>query len=162
MQQLMYGERSLKSWDYAQKKWLFFKRGTYNLTLTNRRLITSSTSKNSVEHDYVELSAIKGISASYSCKISFLKVLLGIIFCTALITMIIGIPLLLTCKRGQLVLNLCTEAESYEYILANSIAKKGFLARLFSPKTRFKVFPDVAKEIVETLPAELLNAKNQL
>lgn len=84
------GEQVLKSWDYAkQKKLIGFKR---SYSLTNKRLIQTETLKRGVKRKDFLVENIRGVEVSNDRVLNILLIILGIIFLSGAIGMMVGLP----------------------------------------------------------------------
>lgn len=123
------GETVLKSWDYGKKKGLFLTKGTYTLTVTNKKIISTYEGKKESSRDDFDLSGVTGVSVSYKMK-----------------------RRLIFFKTGSLSVTLYgAPTEEISLVGISSLRASGFFARLFSGKTKIKVDVNCAKDIVNSL-----------
>lgn len=135
------GETIVKSWDYGKAKGRIRTKGVYNLTVTNKKIISSFENKKETYREDFDLNEINGVSVSYKIKRRFFFF-----------------------KRGQLSVAFYTPAEEHTLIGLSAIRGNGsFLSRipiigwLFGGGvTRVKVDVNAAKDIVENLSALIL------
>lgn len=130
------GEHIVKTWNYGVNKGLFLVKGTYSLTVTNKKIISVYEGKKETSREDYELQNVHGVNVSYKYKRRF------IFF-----------------KRGQLSLSFFTPVYDDVTIVGLSAigSKKGFFARLFGKRTKVKVDVNVAKDIVENISALIMN-----
>lgn len=129
------GETVLKSWDYGKLKGGFFTKGTYSLTVTNKKLIASYESKQESFREDFDLSSVNGLSVSFKIKKRFL------IF-----------------KRGSLSVSVYSPANTVDLVGISAIRAGGSLLSrlpiiggLFGGARKIKVDVNCAKEIANTL-----------
>jgi len=171
-------ERALNSWEYGDYKGLFLKKGAGCLTVTDRRLIASGATKNSVYRDDIELDNIAGVYTSYKTRQLKILIIFAVLWLCYAVFFIVG-PMLveympkemmyygapgsiatsilcfyLGLKHKWLTVIVMTEAVSTNFICAASTGSNGV------KKYRFVVNEDKAKEITETLSAAVRQAKS--
>lgn len=140
------GENVVKTWDYGKLKGWFLTKGTYTLTVTNKKIVSTFEGKNQIIREDYDLRDIKGVFVAYKMKRRFFFF-----------------------KRGALSISFTTrEFQEVSIVGLSAIRNKNsFLARIpiigwfFGGGTR-KVRVDVgmAKEIVENLSALIINTAN--
>ncbi len=149
------GESVIKSWDYGTVKER--TKTTANLTVTNKRIISTISDKKSIDREEVPLSSVKSITGAVnSPKARWYVILIGIIF---LITIIIGIAILVAeykrCHSATLTLAVITEGFEGTplEIGMSSIKDDSWIGKLLSGRRKpiIKVNYDAAKDIVENL-----------
>ena len=140
------GEKVIKSWDYAKAKGILFTKGTGNLTVTDRRVISATETKKSLTRDEMPLSAITGISTGYYSNFSILFVLLGVLLCLTLVLIPLGIILIQKGTGTTLCVILDGNIPNDPIIATTSIRRRRKAKRL-----RIKVNKSCAKEIAEQL-----------
>lgn len=136
------GEKILKSWDYGKLKGFILTKGTYNLTVTNKKIIASYEGRKECNREDFALSEVNGVAVSYKMKRRF------IFF-----------------KRGELSVSLFSPAREQAIVGIGNINKPGFLSRipvigwLFGGgRRKIKVNVNAAQEIVATLSSLVLNS----
>ena len=173
----------VKSWDYSAEGGMLTRdKAISNLTLTNKRIISTVENKITLNRDEVPLSAVRTVSAVYGANRTFwpkVQAVVGGILCIVLI----GIPLL---KRALKKIRACTfdlvletrypDFEGTPFTLgANaenvSPRKRGFISKLLShipilgipfraKKAKEKVISvkkEIAKEIINEIGAAVMD-----
>ncbi len=166
-------EQIVKSWDYALSGSTFSKKKKvqHNLTLTNKRVITSAQNDISLERHEIPVKSIKVVSGNFKKNRGFwpkVKLVFGAILCIILI----GIPIVMSAleqlRSCHFELELVTEGiEGTALALGvnagtTAPAKTGFFARLFSkfkPGFKIAVNKEMAKEVLDEIGAIVLDAK---
>ncbi len=151
-------EAIIKSWDYAlEKKGL--ERKTFNLTATDKRLISTAESSKSCSRSEVYLSDIKSLDYKFKRNGSFLAILMLIfgILTSILVFGILYIVLAVRILRAkQFVLVVNTYGQESLGLAVGASAK---LKREKHGRIRVIVNKNVAKEIINELGALILDAK---
>lgn len=149
---LIDGEKVINSWDYAKGKGILLTKSRYNLTVTNKRIISIVEEKNNFDVVSVNVSEIKGVTSYYGKqRVGIIKTFLTL--CLALLF-----------RKVALSVSLCMEISDYD-LIANSTAG-GFFAKLFGSNKKgngvkkMRVDHKVAKEIVENLSTIIYNINN--
>lgn len=155
---LSQGEQVVKSWDYAKTKGTFFTKGRYNLTVTNKKIVSSYETKKSVKREDINLSEISGISAEYSKSGSPFLTFLGVLFCISIVGLPIGIIILIINRKGQLTLSALTDVSDYSMVEVNGVGGRFFGKK--KKKLKLKVDIGAAKEIVSDISTVVSNIKN--
>lgn len=173
----------VKSWDYSAEGGMFTKdKAISNLTLTNKRIISSIENKITLNRNEVPLSAVKTVNAVYGARRKFwpmVQAVVGGIFCLVLI----GIPIL---KKALKKLRACTfdivletryaDFEGTPFTLGANAAdvapkKRGFLKRLLgaipilgipfrergAKEKVISVKKEIAKEIINEIGAAIMD-----
>ena len=184
-------EVMVKSWDYAYQGGMFTRdKLQANLTVTNKRIVSTVENKIRLDRDQIALSEVRSISASYGACRTFwarVKLVLGIIFCVTIIGLIIGIPMiknaLATLRACDLDIILETRYPRSEMIgepfeigaySAAPTRKRNFIVRflalipiigrIFRPKGAkekpIRVNKELAKEIVNEIGAAIMDSQN--
>lgn len=158
----------LKSWDYAKAGNTFDKhKKECNLTVTNKRVVSSIENKFSLTRNEIPLHDISGVEGNYQKNNSFwakIKLFFGIILCIV----IIGIPMVISALKT---LRACTFSLTIHTKgtpgIPLSIGMQGaadHVARkhLFSKSiNKFKVYVDkeLAREVLDEVGAIVLDSK---
>lgn len=159
------GETILRSWDYAQTKGAIFTKGTYNLTVTDKRVIQTSDTKRGTSTTSVKLSEVGGVSTTLNkgsilagIVMLILGVVLTIVFAIAFLPMIFfGILLIVlgiivcVCAKTSITVSLYLSSLPQTFISANNIRFRKRMKVL-----RVKVDRSVAEEISSQLAALIL------
>lgn len=153
-------ESVIKSWDYAYTKQRG-ERKTYNLTVTDKRMVASSESSNNVDRREIYLDDVKTMDYSFS-KSGLLGALLLIIFGVFLSIVIIGIFMIINgvhkLKEGSFTLTITTRGEESDGI---ALGASSFLnLKKKRGKLKVKVDREAAIEIINELGAILTDAKD--
>lgn len=139
------GEAIVKSWNYGKLKGWFLTKGSFNLTVTNKKIISTYECKNEISRTDYDLNSIKGVLVAYEMKRRFF------IF-----------------KRGALSISFTTSLFDEVSIVGLSAIrnKNSFLSRIpiigwffGGGKKKVKVDVNAAKDIVENLSSMILNNK---
>ncbi len=164
-------EKIVKSWDYAISGSGFSARKKIksNLTLTNMRIIATQYNDVSLDRKEIPIKAVKNVQGSFQKNRSFwayVKLILGIPLCIAIIGIFMIISAVKTLKGASLDLSLTTEGfegSSLYLGAAGAMENKGFFGRLFSafkPTVRVNVDKTIAKEILDEIGATIISVKN--
>lgn len=159
------GEQLVKSWDYAISKGRFFKNGEYNLKLTDKRIISTSTTKRGYSRTDIKTDSVSGVSLSTehgSIVAGIICIVLGIILVVAAIltipylaiagaVLILGGVIKIMLAGNSLSLNLYVESYSMPFITANGIKRRKHMRTV-----RVKVNRGVAEDIVTNFANYLL------
>ncbi len=151
---LMADEKVLHSWDYAQGKGILLTKSRYNLTVTNKRIISTVEEKNSFDVLTINISEIKGVNAYYGQqRVGIIKTILTL-----------GLALLF--RKAGLTVSLCLEASDYELVANSTVG--GLLATIFGSNKKgsgikkMKVDRNVAKDIVANLSTIVYDINNSV
>lgn len=137
-------ERLIKSWNYAKTKGGL--KAEANLTVTDRRVISSVATKRSIVRDEIPVSAITGVSTSYCSNFSLLYILMGVIFCITIILFPIGLNFIRKGTGTSLSVYFDVSLPANPFISTTSIRK-----RRKTKKATVKVDRASAKQIAEEL-----------
>ena len=164
---LAQNETVIKSWDYATSS----GRGENihsNLTITNKRLISSQQGKSYIKRDEIPVNCIKSISGEYSSSGNIwgiLKLILGITLSLTFILMILGVPMVIsaikTLKSGSFNLLITTKGSEGSSL---SIGASNALSSLLKKRNNLKVKinKEVSQEIINVLGAIISTIQNQI
>ncbi|MDE6356443.1 MAG: hypothetical protein K2L67_04280 [Clostridia bacterium] len=138
------GERLIKSWNYAKTKGGL--KSEANLTVTDKRVISSAATKRSVVRDEIPVSAITGVSTSYCSNFSLLYVILGVICCLTVILLPLGLNFIRKGTGTSLSVYFDVSLPGNPFISTSSIKK-----RRKAKRVKVKVDRACAKQIAEEL-----------
>lgn len=159
------GERLLKSWDYAKTKGMIFTKGEYNLTVTDKRVISTARTKLGDARTDIKLSTIEGVSTTYktgSLVAAIITLILGIVLsvvfaivflpmiAVGLLLVLIGILCIMFAGTSVSVV-LYVKSHSESFLAANSITRSKR-----AKKVRVKVDRVAAAEIANQLATYIL------
>ena len=152
-------ESVIKSWDYALEK-RRFERTTHNLTVTDKRIVSSSESKTSFERREIYLSDVKTLDYKFQRNGMFkaiLMLILGIL--TAIV--VVGIFLILAAvkilKAKSFALTIITSGCESEGL---SLGASSMLKKKSSGKIKVVVNKNAAMEIMNELGSIILDVKS--
>ena len=152
-------ETIIKSWDYALGK-RGSERKNYNLTATDKRIISSNESKTSFERTEIYLSDIKSLNYSFE-KNGILKaillLILGIITAVALIGIFLIVAAVKLLRAKSFALTITTYGHEIEGI---SFGVSSLGRRKKRGKIKIFVHKKVAMEIINELGAIVLDVKS--
>lgn len=157
-------EQVYKSWDYAKTKGLIFTKGLYNLTVTDKKVITVTKTKLNTTRTEIMKNEISGVSVSNgkgSLLPAIFLLLRGLIVTICSVMFIpllaIGLPLMILgiiaiiCRRASISVTLYIKSHAEEFLSANSIKSRRRAKRL-----RVKIDRNAADEIANELSSYLL------
>lgn len=168
--QLKFGkdEVVLKSWDYAKAGHTFDKnKKECNLTVTNKRIISTKENKFSLEREEIPLHEVHGIEGKYKRNDSLgakIRKWIGIVLCIV----IIGIPILIKALKDLracvLELTITTNGGDGDPLCigmagaANNTKRFHFFGNTLN---KFKVYvdKDMAREILDEIGSVVLDNK---
>ena len=157
-------ETLVKSWEYAQTKQGFEKK-SHELTVTDKRIITSSESSKGVDRREIYLDDVKTLEYSFAKQGLFKAILLLIlgVFTSIIVAGIFFIIKAISIlKEKSFELTMTTEGfESDGLEIGASSMKKifGFLKK--KSKLKVKVNKDAALEIINELGAIIVEKKSK-
>lgn len=161
-------ETVLKSWDYAKAGHRFDKhKKECNLTITNKRIITSKENKYSLERTELNIKDAQGITGSYRRNDSF-WVKVKYYFTLILSFVIIGIPFFLKAREQmkacflELEIQTNTGRGSSLQLGANTgdnVKRFHFFGNSYINKFKVYVDKDLAREILDEIGAIIVDAK---
>ena len=168
--QLKFGkdEQVLKSWDYAKAGHTFDKdKQECNLTVTNKRIISTKESTYSLDREEIPLKEVHGIEGTYRRNTSIwtkIKLFFGIILCIV----IIGIPMVIKALKELracvLELTITTNGGDGDPLCIGVAGAANNVKRfhLFGNSlNKFKVYVDkeMAREILDEIGSVVLDNK---
>lgn len=134
------GENVVKSWEYGKLKGWFLTKGTYTLTVTNKKIISTYENKKESFREDFDISDLNGVAVSYRMRRRFFFF-----------------------KRGQLAVSLYSPAEEHVLVGLSAIKGDSWLSRIpiigwfFGGGTKkIKVDVNAAKDIVANLSSLVL------
>ncbi len=152
-------ETLLKSWTYAKEK-QGWEHKEYNLTVTDKRIISSAESSKCMDRREIYLDDVKTLEYNFAKKGAFgamLMLILGII--TSI--MVIGIFLIIRAvhilKEKSFTLTITTQGEESDGI---NLGASSMLRSKKHGKLKVKVNKDAAIEIMNELGAIVLDKKS--
>ena len=158
-------ESLIKSWEYAQTKQGFEKK-SYELTVTDKRIISSSESSKGVDRREIYLDDVKTLEYSFAKKGLFKAILffiLGAITAIAVVGIFLIIKAIGILKEKSFELTMTTEGfESDGLEIGASSMKKIFSFLKKKSKLKVKVNKDAALEIINELGAIIVERKTKV
>ncbi len=157
--QLAQNERLIKSWDYSKSKQRRDK-SVANLSVTDKRIITSLISKNTTEVSEIPLNSVKAINCTRDKRPNIwaiLEILLGI----ATLIVIVGILLIVDgvkrLNQGNFVLEIITYGDEGSSLLLGATKKKS--SRRNKGKLKVTLNHKAIDEIASSIGAIILENK---
>ena len=169
------GEHIVKSYDYAHA--FLAGKGTVdcNLTITNKRIVTSTEGKTYLHRVETQIGELKSVTGTFRKNKSLwatIRLIVGIPLCIV----ILGIPIV---KQALKELRACYLNLDFVFYNkypdafgetgfglgaisnADSLGKKGLFARLFHKKSENKIYVEkaIAKEILDEITSVMMNNK---
>ena len=155
---LAQNETVIKQWDYAKSK-QGRERTQLSLTLTNRRLISTTESQMNNSKTEIPLESIKGLNFSV-CKVSNIIPILSIIFGILNLIIIIGVFFIIwgvrRLNRGAFYMSVSISGVDRVFAGADTGLRKGNKHRL-----TVKVDRDNAQDIADTIGATIMDMQGE-
>ena len=140
---LLKGEKVMKSWDYGKLKGWFLTKGTYNLTVTNKKIISTYETKQECFREDFDLNDVNGVAVSFKMKRRFFFF-----------------------KRGALSVSLYTPSQEHSLVGVSAVKGDSWISRIpvigwfFGGGTKkIKVDVNAAKDVVASLSLLVLKAE---
>ena len=152
-------ESIIKSWDYALEK-KGSERKTFNLTATDKRIISSAESKTSFERREIYLADVKSLSFNFERNGMFkaiLLLILGIITAVALVGIFLIVAAVNILRAKSFALTIVTYGEESEGI---SLGASALTKKKSKGKLKVIVHKKDAMEIMNELGAIVLDVKS--
>lgn len=151
-------ESVIKSWDYATRKQGSDRR-SYNLTVTNKRIVATTDGNRVVAKKEIYLKDVKTLDFSFARKGTFLATLLiifGIILAVAIIGIFMIVKGVRILKERSFTLTITTQgAENLGMLLGAS----SLMASISRARVKIKVDKNAAHEIIDELGKIVLEQK---
>ncbi len=158
-------EKLIKNWDYARSKQGNVKTSA-SLTLTSKRIIYSSKSKNETIRDEIPLDSVKGVSFNKNFQSNFSAILMiafGIFTCITLIGIPVGIFLIVIGLKlkdqGSFIMQINTKGQEGTPMCFGA----SHIYKIKNNKAKLKVTLDREEidDIIETFGAIVIDSQEQ-